>query len=70
MGERKNAMSESYLLMAYAIVYHNIGNNAQAIRHIDRALALPDKRYGVHAEYCRGLDALMEKRLSAVDEDA
>ena len=43
-----------------------------AIKHIDRALtlALPDKFYGVLAEYCRVLDTLIENRLSLVDEGA
>ena len=42
------------------------------IRHIDKAiaLALPDKLYGVLAEYCRVLYGHIEKRLSAVDEEA
>ena len=52
--------------------YHNCGKDDEASRHIDRALALalPDKFYGVLAEYCRALDTLMEKRLSVVDENA
>ncbi len=70
--ERKTVMSEIYLRMTCAAVYHNSGNDTQAIRHIDRALALalPDKLYGVLAEYCRTLDTLIEKRLSAIDENA
>ena len=42
------------------------------MRHIDRALALalPDRLYGVLAEYCRALDSLMEERLSRVSEAA
>ncbi len=70
--ERKTVMSEIYLRMTCAAVYHNSGNDTQAIRHIDRAiaLALPDKLYGVLAEYCRALDTLIEKRLSAIDENA
>ncbi len=65
-------MSEIYLRLTCAAVYHNSGNDEQAIRHIDRALslALPDKFYGLLAEYCRALDTLMEKRLSSVDENA
>ncbi len=64
-------MSEIYLRLTCAAVYHNAGNDEQAIRHIDRAieLALPDKLYGTLAEYCRVLDTLMEKRLSLVDEE-
>ncbi len=71
-NEKNTVMSEIYLRLTCAAVYHNCGNDAQAIRHIDRALALalPDKFYGLLAEYCRALDSLMEKRLSAVDPDA
>ncbi len=71
-NEKNTVMSEIYLRLTCAAVYHNYGNDEQAIRHIDRALALalPDKFYGVLAEYCRALDTLMEKRLSAVDAEA
>ena len=65
-------MSEIYLRMTCAAVYHTAGNDEQAIRHIDRAiaLALPDRLYGTLAEYCRVLDTLVEKRLSLVDAEA
>ena len=65
-------MSEIYLRLTCAAVYHNSGNDNDAIRHIDRALslALPDKFYGLLAEYCRALDTLMEKRLAVIDENA
>lgn len=65
-------MAEAYLRMICAVVYHYSGNDAQAIRHIDRALALalPDKLYGFLAEYCRTLDALLEERLMLVDPGA
>lgn len=70
--ERKTVMSEIYLRMTCAAVYHNSGNDKEAVRHIDRALALalPDKLYGLLAEYCRSLDSLIEKRLSLIDEQA
>jgi DNA-binding CsgD family transcriptional regulator len=47
-------------------------NIPQAIRHIDRALALalPDKFYGLLAEYYRTLGPLLEMRLKAIDEAA
>ena len=40
-------MSEIYLRLTCAAVYHNAGQDEQAIRHIDRAisLALPDRLY-------------------------
>ena len=65
-------MAEIYLRLSCAAVYHNSGMDEYAIRHIDRALmlALPDKFYGVLAEYCRVLDTLIEQRLSLVDEGA
>ena len=64
-------IAEIYLRMTCAAVYHNSGNDAQAVRHIDRAiaLALPDKLYGFLAEYCRVLDSLLESRLVLVDAD-
>ncbi len=71
-NEKNTVMSEIYLRLTCAAVYHNCGNDNQAIRHIDRAiaLALPDKFYGVLAEYCRALDSLMEKRLTLIDSEA
>lgn len=71
-NERNTVMSEIYLRMTCAAVYHNSGNDQEAIRHIDRAIALamPDRLYGLLAEYCRALDTLIEKRLSTIDEDA
>ena len=65
-------MSEIYLRLTCAAIYHNCGKDEDAIYHIDKAieLALPDKLYGVLAEYCRALDTLMERRLSLVDANA
>ncbi len=65
-------IAEMYLRMTCAAIYHNSGNDTQAIRHIDRAiaLALPDKLYGLLAEYCRVLGSLLELRLKQVDLDA
>lgn len=65
-------ISEIYLRMTCAVIYHNSGNDALAIRHIERAivLALPDQLYGLLAEYCRTLDNLLEHRLMLVDANA
>ena len=65
-------MAEAYLRMTCAVIYHNSGNEAQAIRHVDRAikLALPDRLYGFLAEYCRTLGPLLERRLTRVDLEA
>ena len=71
-NERNTVMAEIYLRLTCAAVYHNCGEDGEASRHIDKALslALPDKLYGVLAEYCRALDSLMEKRLSLIDKSA
>lgn len=71
-NEQNTVMSEIYLRMTCAAVYHNYGNDKEAIRHIDAALelALPDKLYGTIAEYCRILYALIERRLAPIDEEA
>jgi len=65
-------IAEIYLRMTCAAIYHNSGNNEQAIYHIDRAivLALPDQLFGILAEYGRTLDSLLEQRISKIDEDA
>ncbi|MBQ3491447.1 MAG: hypothetical protein IJA74_02725 [Oscillospiraceae bacterium] len=62
-------IAEIYLRMTCAATYHNGGNNEQAIYHIDRAvaLALPDKLYGILAEYGRTLGSLLEQRISRID---
>lgn len=68
----RSIIAELYLRMICATVYHNSGNDAQAIRHLDRAiaLALPDKLYGLLAEYRRVLDSLLEQRISLADPQA
>lgn len=68
----RSVVAEVYLRMICAVVYHNSGDDRQAIYHIDRAIvkSLPDKLYGLLAEYGRTLYSLLEQRLSRVDEDA
>ena len=68
----QSIIAELYLRLTCAAIYHNSGNDEQAIRHIDRAirLALPDRLYGLLAEYCRVLDSLLELRLTKVDPTA
>ncbi len=65
----KAVIAEIYLRMLAALIYHGIGNDAMAIRHIDRAiaLALPDKLYQPLAEYRNRLDFLLDERLNAID---
>ena len=67
VGE-KLVIPEAYLRMICAKVYHNIGNNEQAIRHIDRAieLVLPDRLYGILVENHRALDTLLDKRIEVI----
>lgn len=64
--------AEIYLRLTCATLYNNCGNIQQANRHIDRAiaLALPDKLYGILAEYCTPLDTLLLQRLQIMDPDA
>ena len=65
-------IAEIYLRLTCAVAYHYTKNDTQAIRHIDRALALalPDKLYGILAEYCRTIGSLLELRLKEVDPAA
>ena len=64
----KTLVSEIYLRLTCAVTYHVCGKDAEAIRHIDRAitLALPDGLYGLLAEYVRTLGTLLERRLCLV----
>ncbi len=68
----RSLIAEIYLRMICAVIYHTAGNDERAIYHIDRAvaLALPDRLYGLLAEYCRLLETLLEQRVSAVDPAA
>lgn len=68
----KCVIAEIYLRMTCAVIYHNSGNDQQACFHIDRAiaLALPDKLYGLLAEYRRTLEYLLEQRLVLQDPAA
>ena len=65
-------ISEIYLRLTCAVTYHYSKNDTQAVHHIDKALALalPDKLYGILAEYCRTIGPLIELRLKAIDENA
>lgn len=67
----KAVVAEIYLRMTCAAIYHNSGNDPQAIFHLDRAiaLALPDRFYGLLAEYRRTLDSLLEQRICLVDSN-
>lgn len=62
-------VSELYTRLICACSYHDLGNDAMAIHHLDIAisLALPDKLYMPLAEYRRQLDFLMDDRLNHAD---
>ncbi len=68
----RSVVAEIYLRMTCAAVYLTAGDEQQAVYHIDRAIAmaLPDRLFGLLAEYCRTLDAVLEQRLTRVSPDA
>lgn len=65
-------IAEIQLRLICATVYHNAGNDKDAIRHIDRAIekALPDRLYGILVEHRRQLDSLLDERLEKIDREA
>lgn len=67
----KTVVVEIYLRLICAETYHNSGNDAQAVRHIDKAiaLALPDGLFGILAEHRKALDTLLDKRLAVLAPD-
>ena len=68
----KTVIPEIYLRLSCAVAYHNSGERALAVEHIDRAiaLALPDGFLGILAEYVRHFDTLLEQRLELVSPEA
>ena len=65
-------VSEIYTRLICAGSYHDLGNDAMAIHHLDLAikLALPDRLYMILAEYRRQMDFLMDERLNLADPAA
>lgn len=65
-------ISEAYLRLILAMTYHNLGNDAMAIHHLDIAIEriLPDKLYMLLVEYRRPLDFLLDERLALLDPEA
>lgn len=63
---------EIYLRLICAAAYHDLGNDALAIEHLDIAIsqALPDKLYMILAEHRKLLDFLMDERLARQDTAA
>ncbi len=68
----KTLLPEIYLRMMGATVYHDLGENARAIEHIDEAirLSLPDGLLGALLEYRNPLDGLVDERLALADKSA
>lgn len=68
----QTVIPEIYLRMSCAVSYHNAGEEARAVAHLDRAIALslPDGLYGILTEYVRHFDGLLEERLALQDERA
>ena len=68
----RTALPEAFLRLSCAVSYYYSGQREKAIRHIDKAIAflLPDRLYGVLAEYVRHFDGLLEERITLVDPDA
>lgn len=63
---------EIYLRLLTAVSYHQLGDDAKATVHIDKAidLALPDGLLGILAEHRRNLDTLLDDRLMLKDRAA
>ena len=68
----KQVISEIYLRLLVASVYHHLGEDEHAIPHIDKAieLALPDHLLGILAEHRRGLSDLLDERLFITNPEA
>ena len=68
----KLIIPEIYLRLLVAVSYHQLGEDENAIIHIDKAidLALPDRLFGILAEHRRNLDNLLDDRLLLKDEKA
>jgi len=68
----KLVVPEIYLRLLTAVAYHQLGEDENAIMHIDKAidLALPDRLLGILAEHRRNLDNLLDDRLLLKDEKA
>ena len=65
----QTVIPEIFLRLSCAVAYHNAGDRENALRHIDKAiaLALADGLYGILTEYVRHFDGLLEERIAARD---
>ena len=62
---------EIHLRMLAAICYNHIGERSLACAHLDKGihLCLPDRFYGLLAEYRRSLGTLLDERLDFISPD-
>ncbi len=68
----KTVIPEIYLRLMIAVAYHNLGDDKNAILHIDKGvdLCLPDQLLGILAEYRPHLGNLLDDRLVLKDKSA
>ena len=68
----KTVLAEIFLRLSCAVAYYNAGERESATQHIQKALAkaLPDRLYGVLAEYIRHFDGVLEEEIKKLDPDA
>ncbi|MBR2948362.1 MAG: helix-turn-helix domain-containing protein [Lachnospiraceae bacterium] len=68
----KTVITEIHLRLLCAAAYHNSGFGELAKKHLNKAimLALPDRLYGILAEYSRLTDNLVGECLHLVDTEA
>ncbi len=68
----KTVIPEIYLRLMAGVVYRSLGNDADAIKHIDKAidLCIPDRLYGILAEYRTDMGNLLDDRLMLKSADA
>ncbi len=66
----RTVIPQIYLHLMAATVYRNLGDNENAIQHVDEALRLaqPDRLFGVLIEYRTGLDTLIDDRMALISE--
>ncbi len=66
----RTLIPEIYLHLMAATVYKNLGDNENAIKHVDEALHLaqPDRLFGILIEYRTGLDTLIDDRMALISE--
>ncbi len=66
----KTIIPEIYLHLMVAVVYHDLGDEKNAVFHIDSAvnLCIPDELFGILTEYRTALGHLLDDRIIAIDK--